>query len=113
MGGGGSVPSIIARRWSRPAIVRPRAVLGPGSCQVTTRERDAPQSSATVSTRCAVTWSPSVFGCRRGDHSLDITRRCGSLGLITLPAKLRLLCPGLDFVDLVVFECRDLLDDER
>jgi hypothetical protein len=32
---------------------------------------------------------------------------------MALPAKLRLLCPGLDFVDLVVFEPREILDDER
>jgi hypothetical protein len=31
--------------------------------------------------------------------------------LMTLRAKLRLLCPGLDFVDLVEFERRDVLDD--
>ena len=37
---------------------------GPGSCQVTTRERDAPQSSATVSLRCAVMLSPGVFARR-------------------------------------------------
>src|SRR5258707_3827627 len=102
MGGGGSAPSIIARRESRPAIVRPGAVLGPGLRQVTMRERDAPQSSATVSLRCAVTLSPSVFAHRGGDRSLDIACRCGSLGLMILRAKLR-LCPGLDFVDRVVF----------
>ena len=91
----------------------PRAVLGPGSCQVTTRERGAPQPSVSLSLRCAVTLSPSIFARRGGARSLDITCRCGSFGLITLPAKLRLLCPRFDFVDLVVFECRDILDDER
>ena len=33
----------------------------PGSCQVTTRERDAPHSSAAASLRCAVMLSLSVF----------------------------------------------------
>jgi hypothetical protein len=32
--------------------------------------------------------------------------------LTTLRAKLRLLCPGSDFVDLVVFERREVLDDK-
>ena len=47
----------------------PRAVLGPGSCQVTTRERGAPQPSASVSLRCAVKVSPGVFACRTGDRA--------------------------------------------
>jgi hypothetical protein len=59
-----------------------------------------------------VTLSPSVFARRACDRSFDIAYRCGSLGLMILRAKLR-LCPGLDFVDRVVFECREVLDDER
>ena len=47
----------------------PRAVLGPGSCQVTRRERGAPQPSASVSLRCAVKVSPRAFACRTGDRA--------------------------------------------
>src|ERR1700739_714995 len=113
MGGSGSVPSIIAPRESRPAIVRPRAVLGPGSCQVTTRERDAPQSAATVSLCCAVMLSPSVLAHRTVIvHSTSIVIAV-SHRLIILRAKLRLLCAGLDFVDRVVFARGEILDDKR
>ena len=52
-------------RWPagsrRPAIVRPLAVLGPGSCQVTVRDRCGPQSSRVVaSASSAVIVIPSL-----------------------------------------------------
>src|SRR6202023_2993078 len=39
-----------------------------------------------------------------GLRTFDANCRCGSHWLMTLRAKQRLLCPWLDFVDLVVFE---------
>lgn len=71
-----------------------------------------PPASATVSLPCVVMLSPRVFARRGGDRLFDIACRCGSLGLMILWAKLR-LCPGSDFVDRVVFERREILDDER
>jgi hypothetical protein len=57
--------------------------------------------------------SPSVFAqgpviVRSASTVVAVSHR-----LMTLLAKLRLLCPGLDLVDLVVFERREILNDER